>query len=321
MPPRERLPHPLDARPFSVREAHAAGVTPDRLRSGDLAAPFWGIRQSLPIASTVLAMARAYAPRMRPDHVFSHVTAAALWGMPLPYARTAALPLDVTAIAPARAPAVRGVIGRSHAIRPDEVRELDGLRVPSVELTWMMLGGILPVADLVAAGDFALTASGALTALTTVDSLAACMSARQGARGAPKLRTAMSLLRPGPLSRPESLLRVAFSMGGLPEPAINRPVLTVAGAFVATPDLSWPEFRVAVEYEGDYHRTERDQFHRDIGRIERMHDIAWQTVRVSAPALFDDTPSLVAMVARRLVSAGWTGRARPNLRNLGRLDR
>ena len=49
-------------------------------------------------------------------------------------------------------------------------------------------------------------------------------------------------------------------------------------------DLSWPEFLVVVEYEGDPHR-DKDRFRRDIHRLERLADHQWLVVRVSADDL------------------------------------
>ncbi|WP_156366590.1 type IV toxin-antitoxin system AbiEi family antitoxin domain-containing protein [Microbacterium sp. No. 7] len=82
---------------FTTAEARAAGVPASRLRAMDLERPHHGVRlRSLPAAphdreepgpETLLReRARRYAPRMGGDEFFSHVTAAVIWGLPLPFA-------------------------------------------------------------------------------------------------------------------------------------------------------------------------------------------------------------------------------------------
>jgi hypothetical protein len=311
MPRRTPLPKALHARPFAVREALALGVTPDRLRSADLDAPFHGVRGPRLEHGDILVRASQYAPRMRHDHAFSHSTAAALWGIPLP--RTSSSRVDVAAPLPARAPEVRGVHGRQLTLRAEDVCRRNGVRVTAPALTWCSLGSILSVGDLVAAGDYLVTQR-----LANMDSLADTIAERSGMRGLSRVRDALPLLREGAMSRPESLVRVLVTAVGMPEPAINLRIRD-RGVFLAMPDISWPAYRVAVEYEGDYHRTERGQFHRDIQRIERMVDAGWIVVRVSARALFDEPQALVERIARRLASRGWQGRL--DLRKVGHFAR
>lgn len=66
-----------------MAEASRQGVPPKRLRAGDLHRPFHGVRSGGPITTPLLA-ANAFQPRLAADEVSSHVTAALLWGIPLP---------------------------------------------------------------------------------------------------------------------------------------------------------------------------------------------------------------------------------------------
>lgn len=47
-------------------------------------------------------------------------------------------------------------------------------------------------------------------------------------------------------------------------------------------DMGWEEPMVAVEYEGDQHRTDRRQYVKDIRRIETLERMGWIVVRVVA---------------------------------------
>lgn len=73
----------LRDRPFGRAVAADLQVSLGRLRRGDLERPFHGVRATA-VPVTVLDRCRAYAVRMRPADVFSHVTAALLHGIPLP---------------------------------------------------------------------------------------------------------------------------------------------------------------------------------------------------------------------------------------------
>ncbi|MGV1089258.1 MAG: hypothetical protein ACOYBX_14865, partial [Mycobacterium sp.] len=63
---------------------------------------------------------------------------------------------------------------------------------------------------------------------------------------------------------------------------------------------------IALEYDGDHHRTERAQFARDIVRLEALSNQGWIVIRVAA-----DTPP--REVLDRLRSA-WAARRTSTLR-------
>ena len=46
--------------------------------------------------------------------------------------------------------------------------------------------------------------------------------------------------------------------------------------------MGWEDILVAVEYEGDHHRTDRRQFNKDIRRMEILTDLGWIVVRVTS---------------------------------------
>lgn len=109
MPKRVAIPGPLTNRPFTVREALDAGLTPGRLEGKDLLIPHRGMRSWSPPAS-LLERCRELAPLLGPDQGFSHETAAAIWGIELPPA-LAEGPLHVSSRHPRMAPRRRGVHG------------------------------------------------------------------------------------------------------------------------------------------------------------------------------------------------------------------
>lgn len=71
-------------------------------------------------------------------------------------------------------------------------------------------------------------------------------------------------LDPGARSLPESEVRALMMFAGLPAPEVNAEV-TVDGRLLIL-DLYWRTWRVALEYEGGHHQTEREQYLTDIDR-------------------------------------------------------
>jgi very-short-patch-repair endonuclease len=64
-------------------------------------------------------------------------------------------------------------------------------------------------------------------------------------------------------------------------------------------DLAWPDARVAIEYEGDHHRTDRAQWHYDIRRYDLLAENGWTVIRATASD-YRDAQYLVTRVRRAL---------------------
>ena len=70
--------------PFLVADGIRSGLSRESLRSSYWQAPFYGIRAVSGSLRSVEDVCTAYALKLRPGSVFAGVTAARLWGMPLP---------------------------------------------------------------------------------------------------------------------------------------------------------------------------------------------------------------------------------------------
>ena len=57
------------------------------------------------------------------------------------------------------------------------------------------------------------------------------------------------------------------------------------GRRIAIADAAYPDHRVIVEVEGDQHRTDRDQWNRDIDRQADLVAAGWEVVRLTAAHL------------------------------------
>lgn len=297
MTARRRLPLTLREASFRVRDALHRGVSRGRLEACDLVRPFHGIRSAVP-PRTVDERARSLAPRLRPDQAFSHVTAAAILGIPLPRRFEGTPRLHVTTIGVDQALRVRGAVGhRAHRGRVSATTSR-GVRLTTPADTFVALSTMLTLDELIIAGDALVGWLG----WATHDQLIRAVGRRRGLRGVVKLRHALAEIRPGSRSPGETRARLALVRRGLPEPALNHDVI-VDGRWIACVDLAYPAARVAIEYESDLHRTDPATFRKDLTRGEHLKDVDWWLVRATADDVGRGVDRFVQRV-RRLLQAG-----------------
>jgi very-short-patch-repair endonuclease len=260
MRPRIELEQSLRQRPFLVREGRHAGLGERRLYGSDLARPFHGVRMPAHFDPDVVARCLAYTVQAPPDAYFSHLTAAELWGVPLPLG-LASQKIDVSVQWPRRAPEGRDVRGHAVRFRESDIADVGGLRVSSPARLWCELGSRLSLEDLVAAGDFIIRRT---NPLASMEELAAAVEDFPGQRGRRTLREALPLLHERSESPQESRIRIALIRANIPGLSINAPVRGASGRTYRA-DFAFLERGLLLEYQGDYHR-ERDQFRRDLTR-------------------------------------------------------
>lgn len=296
---------PLGA--FTRGSAVKRGWTEDRLRSRALARPFHGVR-SLVEPRTHLERAQAYVPRLRDGHFFSHLTAAVVFGVPLPARVPEDDPVHVSVVDPARPPRCRGVIGHVVLASRVVVVERLGLPVTDAASTWLLLGADLPYEELVAATDHLLFVprfNRGERPFATKERLAVALDGYHG-RGSRALRAALAVASDAAASRPETDLRLAIVDAGLPEPLANAPI-RVGGRLIAIGDLVFPEWKVLAEYDGAHHRTGDAQFARDRQRLLDLQLAGWITVPVRAEGLGRGRARTIAEIRAALHAHGWRG--------------
>lgn len=323
---------------FSVGAARAAGVSDARLRGPDLASPFSGVRcrrmpepldpDESPTArearsrrNRIHARARAYRAIMSDDAFFSHVTAALVWGIPVPLrvlrgagegAGRPDRPIDVAVLLPRCGPRVAGV--RAHRLSPALIhtRVRDDLRVASPATVWAQLGEVLTVDELIVAGD-AIVREPRLprgmrgepgSGLATMAQLRA--SAHAGRRiGVARLREALPQIRIGSASPPETDLRLAMLRAGLPAPALDVDVLGEHGDLIGFTELGYPRWMILIEFEGDHHRTSRAQWDRDIEKHAQCVALGWTVLRYTARHVRPNPGPAITGIREALMRAGW----------------
>ncbi len=121
----------------------------------------------------------------------------------------------------------------------------------------------------------------------------------RGRRGMKAARGAIELVDGGAQSPKETWLRLLLLRAGFPRPQTQIAVRNEWGWPEAYLDMGWEEIKVAVEYDGDHHRSNRAQYVKDIRRLEMLEGNAWIVVRVVAEDRPDDIIRRVAQARAR----------------------
>jgi len=276
-------------RPFTRAQAVAAGIPAGALRRSSFQRIFRNvyIHASVPLAPLVVIQA---ALLIHPRGAFaSHASAARVYDVPLP-----TLPDEhITVFADQdrrRRPGIRNHV----AARGRKVVMVRGLPVSTPEDMFVELSELLGLVDLVVVGDALVRAK-----LTTPEALIA-----RCADAGPLARRAAALVRRDVDSPMETRLRLLIVLAGLPEPKINHKIYRRDGSVRYRFDLSYPEFKILVEYDGRQHRDDLDQWDADTDRQDWFDHNGWMRVPVFSRGIYRRPDKTLERVAAALRSRG-----------------
>jgi AbiEi antitoxin C-terminal domain/Protein of unknown function (DUF559) len=278
--------------PFLGTEALAAGdVTAYQLRSR-----FVALHQDVYVARdaefTPVLRAKACWLRSRRRGVLAGFSAAALHG-----ARWIDPARPATIIDTNRLPAA-GIEAWEERIEPDEINTVNGMRITTPARTALDLARRHPL-------DVAVSAIDALAQAVEVKpaDIDLLVDRYRGRRGMKTARGALELIDDGAQSPKETWLRLLLIRAGLPPPQTQIAVRDEWGYAEAYLDMGWEHLKIAVEYDGDQHRTNRFQYVKDIRRLEMLERRGWIVIRVIAEDHPEDILRRVrAALARRGLS-------------------
>lgn len=301
----QRLPDDLAARPFSTAEARLLGVPTRELRNKEFHVLTRGSRvKSEP--KTLTERALAYLVALRAPVAVSHISAALVWGLPLPAVLERQSDIDV--MCGQRSGPVRrdGCIGHRGLERRRVVQHPSGVAVTSLADTWVDLGEVLDrglgLDDLVVAGDVvARLLDKALGEGNGVPLMRATLDARVSPRGKIMLGRALALVSPRTKSPMETRARLMFHRGGLPIPELNVAVEFEDGdgngaGWMLEGDFVWRGQRVVGEYQGKHH-GDIGQRAVDVARRHLAEDEGWTFVEIFARDVYT-RPKRIAMLRR-----------------------
>ena len=192
-----------------------------------------------------------------------------------------------------------GIVTRTMLLGDGETVTLSGIPVTSLSRTAFDLARSRPLSSAVRYLD----SLGNATHLDRAE-VRQFVARHRGVRGIRQVARVLDLHDPGAQSPKETWLRMLVMNAGFPRPCTQ--IAVRSGARIYYLDMGWEDLMIALEYDGDHHRTERAQFARDIVRLEQLANLGWIVIRVAA-----DTPRYE--ILDRLRSA-WGARAASTLR-------
>ncbi|MET0698889.1 MAG: hypothetical protein ABWY93_04420 [Mycobacterium sp.] len=170
----------------------------------------------------------------------------------------------------------RGIITRRETFSPDEITTRRGLPVTSVPRTAFDLARRgaprRAIADLDALAN--------ATRLSS-DEVLAIAERHPRLRGLRRVAGVLDSVDDGAQSPQETYLRLMLIGAGFPRPQTQIPVARPDGRWYYL-DMGWPDIMVAVEYDGEQHRTDRPRYFGDVDRLEYLASVGWIVLRVLA---------------------------------------
>lgn len=291
--------------PFSLRAAAAIGIGPGRYDAADLHRPFPGVR-STETPSTFVEHVACYTPRLRPGQRYGGRTAARWWGLPLPDMWTREEPLEVVVPLTGAPPKTAGVKGRRLSDDRAQTRMLRGVPVIDPVAAVFMCAKSLTVAQVVVVIDAVVTTAanypdlGPERPMATLASIERRLDEWGRFPGCGVVRKALPHARESVESPKETETRLLLIEAGLPEPVVQFEVKD-GSQLVARVDLAYPKLKVAIEYEGDGHRSDKVQWRRDIQRQRDLEARGWVVIRLTELDLGEGKDALIARI-RQLIA-------------------
>lgn len=282
----------LDLRqPFRRAAAIEHGITDQRLRSTDFRQIYRGVHVAASVPVTPVLRARSALLIAPEGTVLSHESAARLWGGVVPESAS------VQVTVPRAARFSRSGIRVRHGEVDTDTVVRQGVSVTTALRTFQDLTATLGLLDLVILGDSLVKAR----QVTPAQLIAACATMR--GRDAAIAQRAAALVRTAVASPMETRVRVLMVLAGLPEPVIDHQLSHPDGTLRYRLDLSYPQCRLAIEYDGAHH-DQVGQRGPDLVRREELEGEGWVFVVVVAAHLLGDPAGVLARVVAAMERCG-----------------
>ncbi len=225
-----------------------------------------------PLSVEDLALAAFLWSRRRA--VVTGVTASALHGAKWVDARKTPIELNYP-----NNKSPHGIVTRDETLLDDEVQTLHGLPVTTLPRTAFDLARRGTIRQAVARLDALANAAH----WSRKDDVLDLLPRHPRLSGVPRVPEVLDLMDAGAQSPRETWLRLLLIEAGFPRPRTQIPLY---GPGEGRPryylDMGWEDMMLAVEYDGEHHRTSRDTYTNDIIRSDFIHDLGWRMIRVVA---------------------------------------
>lgn len=192
-----------------------------------------------------------------------------------------------------------GIIARNERIAPDEWRELGGIPVATATRTAFDLGRFRPDYDAMARLDALMRVSP-----FPIEDVMTLTRRYKGARGVARLKSLLPFVDGGAQSPRESWWRKLVIDSGFPVPTTQIPIADEYGTHIRTIDFGWEDYKVAVEYDGDQHQSDRRQYLKDRHALPEMRRLRWH---VTAIVKEDNPVHVIDELNAAMRARGWRG--------------
>ena len=295
--PEDPARQPFDVhRPFTRAEAVAAGIDPRALRSSAYRQILKGVYVSARRPASALLQAEAALVVHPPGAFASHFTAARVLELPVPTDG-----LEHVSVFVEKDRRRRKELACHVAAPGARIGLFRGIPISMPTQLFAELASALSLLDLVILGD-AMVRQGRVGPEEIVS---ACQESTDKHAGA--ARRAAQYVRRGVDSPMETRLRLLLVLGGLPEPEVNHTLYDDHGNLLRRFDLSYPELRLVVEYDGRQHAEDPQQYDSDIYRREELDGLGWRLLIVTSKGIYQSPEVTLSRVRNALVERGASG--------------
>jgi len=262
---RSVIPQALNGQPFETSDARAVGLSWKVLQGSRFRRVTQGVYVTATSADSPRLRVRGVMLALPADTIATGVTGLQMLGievgpeLPMTFASTH----------------LRQI--RRRDVRVMRFKELPPHRdgIARAEHCWLVAASTLNLLDLVTAGDWLLRRR-----RSTLVRLHSAVQTYPG-RGVVHARRAVMLVRERVDSPRETWLRLCLVLAGLPMPECNLVIGDDQGP-MGRVDLVYLAYKLIIEYEGDQHRTDRNQWNADIDRHEDFARDNWTLIRVTS---------------------------------------
>ncbi|MDZ4269387.1 MAG: hypothetical protein U1D00_27535 [Mycobacterium sp.] len=193
----------------------------------------------------------------------------------------------------------QGIITRSERVAPDEWEEVDGIPVATPARTAFDLGRFRARRDAAARLDALMRARP-----YALEDVLLLTKRYRGARGVARLKAVLPLVDGGAMSPMETFWRLLVIDCGFPTPATQIPVVDEYGRPVRVLDFGWEGFKVAIEYDGDQHQSDRDQYLKDRRVLPVLNRLGWNVIGIVKE---NDPVGVIHELHNAMRARGWRG--------------
>lgn len=307
-----RLPSSFAHHAFKVADAKARGVSKRQLGGGKLTIPTRGVRSHQPLLG-VADRVTAFDLVLPEDVAFSHLTAAHMWGLAIPWTLGRETPIEIMR-GTNKAPIERRGCQSHRGLERRVIQVVDGVQLTSIADTWLDIiekyYRRLSVTDAVLIGDAAVELL--VRTRPVVDELGKPrfdvperhpqvepeselwwtdpvnagirilrerLLARGRFRGKAMAVAALPLIRARVWSPMETRSRLVIVGGNIPEPLLNATVRDGRSTIITIGDLVWRKQRLIGAYNGPTHEQERARVTDNDQRL-LLEDAGWALIEI-----------------------------------------